>query len=64
MFDTQNWWHPTQPNTLDVFDPFDELDHTIANNLQWLTKPDFMSPLPIMPRVPQKWRYVSTIWLT
>jgi len=56
MFDTDNWWHPTQPNTLDVFDPFDELDHTIANNLQWLTKPDFMSPLPMLPAVPQKWR--------
>lgn len=57
MFDTTNWWHPTQAvNTLDVFDPFDQLDHTIANNLNWLSRPEFMPALPMLPLVPQKWR--------
>lgn len=41
-------------NTLDMFDPFDELDTTIGRNFQWLNRPEFMSPL--FPRVPQKYR--------
>jgi len=48
--------HVGQSTTLDLFDPFDELDHTISRNLQWLNKPEFLQPFPLMPRVPQKYR--------
>jgi len=41
-------------NTLDMFDPFDSLDHTIGRNMQWINRPDFM--MPTMPKVPQKYR--------
>lgn len=61
-FDMDQWFRPSHlghhgPSTLDLFDPFDELDHTIANNLQWLSKPEFMAPV-LFPRVPQKYRIV------
>lgn len=47
------------PTTLDLFDPFDELDHMISRNLQWLNKPEFLQPLQtMMPKVPQKYRIV------
>jgi len=42
------------PNTLDMFDAFDELDHTIGRNMQWLNRPEFM--MPALPKVPQKYR--------
>lgn len=61
MFDMDQWFHPHQPHhqpsTLDLFDPFDELDHMIGRNLEWLNKPEFMR-MPLMPRVPQKYRIV------
>lgn len=61
MFDMDQWFHPGQhqghPTTLDLFDPFDELDHMIGRNLEWLSKPEFMQ-MPLMPRVPQKYRIV------
>lgn len=65
MFDMEQWFHPQQqqqhgrhhPNTLDLFDPFDELDHMLGRNLEWLSKPEFMQ-MPWMPRVPQKYRIV------
>lgn len=61
MFDMDQWFHPnnkqTGPNTLDLFDPFDELDHMVGRNLEWLNKPEFMG-LPLVPRVPQKYRIV------
>jgi HSP20 family molecular chaperone IbpA len=41
-------------STLDMFDPFDALDHTIGRNMQWLNRPEFL--LPTMPKVPQKYR--------
>ena len=64
-FDTNQWMKPivnplatsalANPfNTLDFFDPFDELDHMVGRNLEWLNKPDFMPQMPLLPRVPQK----------
>ena len=44
-----------RPSTLDIFDPFDELDHALGRNLMWLSRPDFMRPFTI-PRVPHKYR--------
>jgi len=59
-FDMDQWFKPfnqSPVSTLDLFDPFDELDHTIGRNLQWLNKPEFVQPLlPMLPRVPQKYR--------
>lgn len=43
-------------STLDVFDPFDELDHTISRNLSWLDRPEFLNTMPLLPKVPQKYR--------
>jgi HSP20 family molecular chaperone IbpA len=43
-------------STLDLFDPFDELDHAISRNLAWLNKPDFLNLVPLFPKVPQKFR--------
>jgi len=67
MFDT-DMWHNTAlspfgtigPSTLDMFDAFDDLDHTISKNLNWLTKPDFMPQL-MMPKVPQKYRITCDV---
>ena len=42
--------------TLDWFDPFDELDHMIGRNMEWLQRPAFMEPLPLKPKVPHKYR--------
>jgi len=58
--DMDQWFKPAHlgPSTLDLFDPFDELDHVISRNLEWLNKPDFMPQLPVMPKVPQKYRIV------
>jgi len=54
MMDMDTWMKPFGPlSTLDAFDPFDELDHTMGRNMQWLNRPEFM---PVMPRVPQKYR--------
>jgi HSP20 family molecular chaperone IbpA len=60
MFDMDKWFQQNVPgiSTLDSFDPFDELDHTIARNMQWLNKPEFMPMMPVMPRVPQKYRVI------
>jgi HSP20 family molecular chaperone IbpA len=60
MFNMDQWFKPPHmgPNTLDLFDPFDELDHTIGRNLQWLNKPEFIQPLSLMPKVPQKYRII------
>lgn len=62
MFDMDLWHHPKHPkhvgpNTLELFDPFDELDHMISRNMEWLSKPEFLNA-PLMPRVPQKYRIV------
>jgi len=60
MFDMDKWFNQALPgiSTLDLFDPFDELDHTIARNMQWLNKPEFMPMLPMIPKVPQKYRVI------
>jgi HSP20 family molecular chaperone IbpA len=57
--DMDKWFNPLHKNlqnTMDLFDPFDELDHMMGRNLEWLNKPEFLSPFPLMPKVPQKYR--------
>lgn len=58
QFDMDRWINPTKNmhSTLDLFDAFDELDHTLGRNMQWLNKPEFMAPMSMGPRVPQKYR--------
>jgi len=58
MFDMDQWsrGHHQGLSTLDLFDPFDELDHTIGRNLMWLNKPEFLSLAPLVPKVPHKYR--------
>jgi HSP20 family molecular chaperone IbpA len=51
-FDVDNWLHPT----LDVFDAFDEFDHMLGRNMEWLERPSFLEPLALQPRVPEKYR--------
>jgi len=53
---------PYSPTTLDLFDPFDELDHTIGRNMQWLNKPDWMPTTLALPKVPQKYRITVDIF--
>lgn len=60
MFDMDLWHSPAEmlgfgPSTLDLFDPFDELDNLIGRNFMWLSKPHFMD-FPLVPRVPEKYR--------
>lgn len=57
-FNMDEWFrqHQSGLSTLDLFDPFDELDHMIGRNMQWLNKPEFLNPLALLPRVPQKYR--------
>jgi len=61
MMDMDKWFNETIPgvSTTDLFDPFDELDQTMAKNMQWLHKPDFMPGPLMLPKVPQKYRIVS-----
>lgn len=58
MFDMDKWIQPFGhgTNTLELFDPFDQLDHMMSRNLQWLQRPDF--GFPMLPLVPQKYRVV------
>lgn len=59
-FDMDKWFQPSIPGgltTLDAFDAFDELDHMMARNMQWLAKPEFAWMAP-QPRVPQKYRVI------
>ena len=58
-FDYDLWSRPLGPlTTLDLFDPFDALDHNLCRNLMWIDQPDFLRQVigPIAPRVPQKYR--------
>lgn len=57
MFDMDQWVHshPKGITTLDLFDPFDELDHMISRNLNWLSRPEQIMQ-QMMPKVPQKYR--------
>jgi len=50
MLAIDNWFRPS----LDIFDPFDELDNMMCRNSLWLRKPFFMSE--IRPRLPEKYR--------
>jgi len=58
-FDMDRWIDPVQHagghNTMDLFDAFDELDHMMSRNLQWLARPQFETQLQ-QPIVPQKYR--------
>jgi HSP20 family molecular chaperone IbpA len=43
--------------SLDLFDPFDQLDRDMSRNLHWFLKPEFPGELPFsFPHVPQKYR--------
>lgn len=49
--------HPAaHQNSLELYDPFDELDRAVSKNFHWFNKPDFLDELPLFPRVPQKYR--------
>ena len=50
MFNMDSWFLPT----LDTFDPFDELDHMMGRNLEWLTVPPILQIR--QPEVPRKYR--------
>jgi len=51
MLEMDNWAR----HTLDHFDPFDEIDHALGRNMQWLVKPPFMERSKV-PKVPEKYR--------
>lgn len=60
MLNLDDWMAPLSmsgnimgPTSLDLFDPFDELDTLMSKNIDWLHKPDF---LPLQPRIQQKYR--------
>lgn len=60
MLNLDDWMQPLSmqgslmgPTSLDMFDPFDELDTLMGKNIDWLHKPDF---LPLQPIVQQKYR--------
>ncbi|CAF0875719.1 unnamed protein product [Brachionus calyciflorus] len=58
MFET-HWpaeGQTTDPLMLDMFDPFDELDRSLAKNFMWINRPQFLSEIPEMPKVPHKFR--------
>lgn len=43
-------------STLDMFDAFDEFDHMLGTNMEWLQKPSFIKQLPLLPLIPEKFR--------
>jgi hypothetical protein len=56
MMDLNSWMAPLKSDwsaatTLDLFDPFDELDTLMSQDIDWISKPEF---LPIKPDVQQK----------
>jgi HSP20 family molecular chaperone IbpA len=52
MFDMNDWYRPT----LDMFDPFDDLDRMMSRNLTWLDRPRFLDYNSYGSQVPQKYR--------
>lgn len=58
LFNMDDWFKPTNSglSTLDLFDPFDDLDRTIGRNLTWFDKPKFLDFENLMPKVPRKYR--------
>lgn len=58
MFET-HWpkeGQKTDPLMLDMFDPYDEIDRSIAKNLYWIDRPKFLKEISEQPRVPHKFR--------
>jgi HSP20 family molecular chaperone IbpA len=51
-----NHHHHHRPSTLDIFDPFDELDRMMSRNMHWLHRPSDMLLRFEQPRVPNKYR--------
>lgn len=61
MFDMDRWFRPSDLDyglsTLDIFDPFDELDRTLGRNFMWLDVPEIIRNVPSLePKVPRKHR--------
>lgn len=56
QFDMDTWRQPnwTGPTTLDMFDPFDQMDRMMGRNFQWLNNPFDNTNLPA--DVPNKYR--------
>lgn len=52
QFDLGNWMN----QTLDHYDPFDQLDHMMGTNMHWLQRPSFLEPMLTAPIVPEKYR--------
>jgi HSP20 family molecular chaperone IbpA len=53
MFEMDNWFK----NSLDFFDPFDDLDTMLSRNLHWLRRPfSLTDDFPFRPRVADKYR--------
>lgn len=52
MLEMDNWMRPS----LDLFDPFDDLDHMMSRNLHWLQRPQGLMENFLRPRVPEKYR--------
>jgi HSP20 family molecular chaperone IbpA len=44
------------PSSLDLFDPFNEIDRLTNRNVNWLTEPSFLPTRFFQPLVPQKYR--------
>lgn len=45
------------PSSLDLFDPFDEIDRRLSRNVSWLSEPTSLLPaLDVIPLVPEKHR--------
>jgi len=64
MFDMDLWSKPTNvgPSTLDLFDPFDELDRMMGKNMLWLNHPEMLTDMiPMAPKVPQKYRITLNV---
>lgn len=58
-FDMDYWLRPDNSlgtTTLDIFDPFDDLDRVLGRNLMWLDVPDMLKTIAQQPRVPKKHR--------
>lgn len=49
-------WNNFGPTSLDLFDPFSQVDRLMNRNLSWLNEPDFLPPRVTSPLVPQKYR--------
>jgi len=61
LFDMDLWSRPSVlgagPSTLDLFDPFDELDRMMGKNMLWLSHPEMVTDMiPMAPKVPTKYR--------